>query len=137
MLAAIALLLATVVLFKLKREKFAWVTLLPTAWLLICTLTAGYQKLFHENPRIGFLAHASKFKAAASEGLILAPAKSPAQMQQIILNDYIDAGLAALFMAVVLSVLFFGIRACLKALQDAEPSTQESGPTPSLGSASA
>ena len=112
-------------------------TLLPTAWLLICTLTAGYQKLFHENPRIGFLAHASKFKAAASEGLILAPAKSSAQMQQIILNDYIDAGLAALFMAVVLSVLFFGIRACLKALQDAEPSTQESGATPSLGSASA
>ena len=58
-------------------------------------------------------------------------------MQQIILNDYIDAGLAALFMAVVLSVLFFGIRACLKALQNAEPSTQEAEATPSFGSANA
>ena len=55
MLAAIALMLATVVLFKLKREKLAWVTIVPTLWLLICTLTAGYQKLFHENPKIGSL----------------------------------------------------------------------------------
>ena len=137
MLAAIALILATVVLFKLKREKFAWVTMVPTAWLLICTLTAGYQKLFHENPRIGFLAHASKFEAAAAEGLIVAPAKSAAQMQQIIMNDYIDAGLAAIFIAVLLSVLFFGVRACIQALRDTQPSTTEADASTPLGSASA
>ena len=137
MLAAIALILATVVLFKLKRERFAWVTLVPTTWLLICTLTAGYQKLFHENPRIGFLAHANKFKAAAAEGQLLAPAKSAAQMQQIIVNDYIDASLAAIFMAVVLSVLFYGIRACLQALKDHQPSTHEADTTAPIGSASA
>ena len=137
MLAAIALILATVVLFKLKRERFAWVTLVPTTWLLICTLTAGYQKLFHENPRIGFLAHANKFQAAAAEGQLLAPAKSAAQMQQIIVNDYIDASLAAIFMAVVLSVLFYGIRACLQALKDHQPSTHEADTTAPIGSASA
>lgn len=136
MLAAIALILATVVLFKLKREKFAWVTMVPMAWLLICTLTAGYQKLFHENPKIGFLAHATKFKTAAAEGQLLAPAKSAAQMQQIILNDYIDASLAAIFMAVVLSVLFFGIRACLKALREDQPTTTEAQDV-TLGSVSA
>lgn len=125
MLAAVALMLGTVVLFKLKREKFAWVTLVPTTWLLICTLTAGYQKLFHENPRIGFLAHAEKFKAAANEGQILPPAKSPEQMQQIIMNDYIDAALAAIFMSVVLSILFFSIRACLRALRSDKPTTNE------------
>ena len=125
MLAAIALTLATVVLFKLKREKFAWVTMLPLSWLLICTLTAGYQKIFHENPKIGFLAHAAKYSAAATEGNVIAPAKSPAQMQQIIVNDYVDATLAALFMAVLLSVLFFGIRACLQALRTAHPTSVE------------
>lgn len=128
MLAAIALILATVVLFKLKREKLAWVTMLPLAWLLICTLTAGYQKIFHENPKIGFLAHAAKYQAAAAEGNVLAPAKSPVQMQQIIFNDYVDATLAALFIAVVLSVMFFGIRACLQALRTAHPTSVESEP---------
>ena len=47
MLAAVALILGTVVLFKMKREKFAWVMVVPATWLLICTLTAGFQKLFH------------------------------------------------------------------------------------------
>ncbi|MEO0316821.1 MAG: hypothetical protein RL404_498 [Pseudomonadota bacterium] len=136
MLAAVALLLATVVLFKMKREKFAWVTMLPTAWLLICTLTAGYQKLFHENPRIGFLAHAHKFEAALAEGKVLAPAKAPVQMQQIIMNDYIDATLAAIFMAVVLSILFFSIRACLQALRQDQPTTKEAE-SGSFGAASA
>lgn len=125
MLAAIALTLGTVVLFKLKREKFAWVTMLPLCWLLICTLTAGYQKIFHENPKIGFLAHAAKYSAAASEGNVIAPAKSAAQMQQIIVNDYVDATLAALFMAVLLSILFFGIRACLQALRTSHPTSVE------------
>ena len=125
MLAAIALTLGTVVLFKLKREKFAWVTMLPLCWLLICTLTAGYQKIFHENPKIGFLAHAAKYSTAASEGNVIAPAKSAAQMQQIIVNDYVDATLAALFMAVLLSVLFFGIRACLQALRTSHPTSVE------------
>ncbi len=130
MLAAVALILATVVLFRMKRQKFAWVTMAPTAWLLVCTLTAGYQKLFHENPRIGFLAHADKFRAAAANGELLAPAKSAAQMQQIIMNDYIDASLAAIFMAVVLSILAFGIRACLQALREDQPTTVEAAATP-------
>ena len=50
MLAGIALILCTVVLFKMKRERSAWVTIVPTLWLLICTLTAGLQKLFHPAP---------------------------------------------------------------------------------------
>jgi carbon starvation protein len=136
MLATIALLLATVVLFKMKREKFAWVTLLPTAWLLVCTLTAGYQKLFHENPRIGFLAHAKKFENALAKGEVLAPAKSALQMKQIIMNDYIDATLAAIFIAVVLSILFFSIRACRQALRADKPTTKEAEMSP-LGAASA
>jgi carbon starvation protein len=44
MLAGMALMLCAVVLFKMKRQRYAWVALVPTAWLLICTLTAGWQK---------------------------------------------------------------------------------------------
>lgn len=125
MLAGIALILATCVLFKMKRDRFAWVTMAPTAWLLACTLTAGWQKVFDANPRVGFLAHAAKYQAALDEGKLLAPAKSIEQMRQVIFNDYVDAGLAAMFMLVVISVLVFGIRTVLKARAAHQPSVKE------------
>ena len=125
MLAAIALTLCTVVLFKMKRQQYAWVTLIPTTWLLICTLTAGMEKIFHSNPKIGFLANAEKFQAALAQEQILAPAKSMAQMHQIIFNNYLNASLAALFMLVLLSVVFYGFKQCLIALKSNKPTTQE------------
>jgi carbon starvation protein len=126
MLAAIALILGTCVLFKMKRGKYAWVTMVPTAWLLLCTLTAGWQKIFDDNVRVGFLAHAAKYQGALDDGKLLAPAKSVAQMQQVIFNDYLDASLAGFFMVVVLAVLVFGIRTVLAARASTHPSTQES-----------
>ncbi|MES2127383.1 MAG: carbon starvation CstA family protein [Pseudomonadota bacterium] len=126
MLAAIALILATCVLFKMKRSRFAWVTMVPTAWLLACTLTAGYQKIFDANPRVGFVAHAQKFQAAIDAGTVLAPAKSLAQMQQVVFNDYLDASLAGFFIFVVLAVLGFGIRTALAARANRAPSAKES-----------
>ncbi len=125
MLAAIALTLCTVVLFKMKRQQYAWVTLIPTTWLLICTLTAGLEKIFHSNPKIGFLANAEKFQAALAQEQILAPAKSMAQMHQIIFNNYLNASLAALFMLVLLSVVFYGFKQCTIALKSNKPTTQE------------
>ncbi|AMP02282.1 carbon starvation CstA family protein [Collimonas arenae] len=125
MLAGIALILATCVLFKMKRDRFAWVTILPTIWILICTLTAGWQKMFDANPRVGFLAHAEKYQAALADGKLLAPAKSIAQMQQVIFNDYLDAGLAGFFILVLLSILGFGIKTVLAARAVNKPSTKE------------
>jgi len=117
MLAAVALTLCTVVIFKMKREKYAFVTIIPTVWLCICTLTAGWQKIFSADPKIGFLAHAERYATAAAEGKLLAPAKNADQMSQIILNDRIDAVLAALFIALVVAIAVFGIMACVKALR--------------------
>ncbi|RRX04455.1 carbon starvation CstA family protein [Pandoraea apista] len=125
MLAAIALILATCVLFKLKRERFAWVTILPTLWLLACTLTAGWQKMFDPDPKVGFLAHAAKYQAALADGKLLAPAKSVAQMQQIVFNDYVDATLAGVFMFVVVAVAFFGLRTILEARRANKPTARE------------
>jgi carbon starvation protein len=127
MLAAIALILCTVVLFKMKRQRYAWVTILPTAWLLICTLTAGWQKLFHPNPAIGFLSHAGKFSDALAAGTILAPAKTVEEMNRIIFNDYVDAVLCGLFIAVVLSMVVYGILAVRKALANPNVTTREVG----------
>ncbi|CAN7605041.1 carbon starvation protein A [Pararhizobium sp. LjRoot255] len=118
MLAAIALTLGTVVLVKMKRERYIWVTLIPTAWLTLCTLTAGWQKLFHDNPKISFLAHADRFGTALAEGTVLAPAKTLEQMQRIVVNDYVDAALCAAFMAVVISMLVFGVTTIVKALRN-------------------
>lgn len=127
MLAAIALILCTVILFRMKRERYAWVTVAPTLWLLICTLTAGWQKIFHADPRIGFLAHADIYSAALGRGEILAPAASVGEMRQVIFNDYVNAGLCVLFIAVVLLVLLYGIRAILEARRAEGPTTREVG----------
>jgi carbon starvation protein len=125
MLAGIALILATCVLFKMKRDRYAWITAVPATWLLICTLTAGWQKVFDSNPKVGFLAHASRYQEALADGKLLAPAKSIAEMQRVIFNDRLDAGLAFLFMAVVVSVLVLGIRTIINARKGTRPTAQE------------
>jgi carbon starvation protein len=118
MLAAMALTLCTVVLFRMKRERYAFVAIVPTAWLYICTMTAGLEKIFHDDPRIGFLAHARKFANAAEKDQLLAPAKSLAEMRRVIFNDYVDASLCAIYIVLVLSVLGFA----LVAIRDARAS---------------
>lgn len=115
MLAGIALMLCTVVLFKMKRDRYAWVTVVPAIWLLICTTYAGLIKIFDSNPAIGFVAQAKKYQLAIADGQLLGTAKSMAQMQQVVVNSYINAGLTALFLFVVFSVLVYALRAIAKA----------------------
>ena len=128
MLAAVALMLATVVLFRMKRERYAWVTMVPTAWLLACTISAAALKLFSADPRVGFLAHAGRISDALARGELLAPAKSAEEMRRILFNDRIDAALCALFLLVVLAILVFAVRACRAARRDPAPSAQEIPP---------
>ena len=125
MLAAVALMLGTVVLFNMKRERYAWVTALPAAWLLACTLSAGWLKIFSSDVKVGFLAHANRYADALAQGQVLAPAKTAAAMARVIFNDRLDAGLCVLFMAVVLSTLVYSVRACLRARGQARDQTRE------------
>ena len=125
MLAGIALMLATVLLFKMKRDRFAWVTGVPAAWLLVCTTVAALYKIFDPNPAIGFLAQAEKYRAAAVAGELLAPAKDAAQMQHVIFNSWLNAGLAALFLGIVLAILACSVRAIARARRDAGRSDHE------------
>ncbi len=125
MLAGIALMLGTVVLIKMKRQRYVWVTLLPAVWLLICTTTAGLIKLFDPNPAVGFLALAKKYSAALDAGQVLAPAKDIGQMQHVIFNAYTNAGLTVLFLVVVFSVLFFAVKVGFAALGRKERTDKE------------
>ena len=125
MLAAIALVFCTVVLFKMKRQRYAWVTIMPATWLVLCTLTAGLEKIFSSNPAVGFLTHARKFGDALAAGQVLAPAKSLGQMSQIVVNDYVDATLAAIFVAVVLSMVLYGVVHIRRALATPKATTAE------------
>jgi carbon starvation protein CstA len=125
MLAAVALMLCTVVLFRMKRAQYAWVTIIPTCWLLVCTLTAGYLKVFSPDVKLGFLAKAAKYSDAFQAGKLLAPAKSMDAMSRIVFNERLDAGLCLLFMAVVLSVLFYTIKSVLQAQRLTTSSSSE------------
>ncbi len=125
MLAGIALMLCTVVLFKMKKDRYAWVPIVPTVWLLACTLSAGWIKIFDSNPGVGFLAQANKYRAAINAGELIAPSKDFGGMQQIMFNNYVNAGLTALFMFVVLAVLFYSVGAVRKARANPARSDRE------------
>ncbi|MBD9458821.1 carbon starvation protein A [Pseudomonas sp. PDM05] len=125
MLAGIALMLATVVLIKMKRQRYIWVTMLPAVWLLICTTTAGFIKLFDANPAIGFLSLAKKYSDALANGQILAPAKNIDQMQHVIYNAYTNATLTAMFLFVVFSILFYALKVGVAAWGNKERTDKE------------
>ncbi|MDU1143228.1 pyruvate/proton symporter CstA [Aeromonas rivipollensis] len=124
MLAGMALMLCAVVLFKMKRQAYAWVALLPTSWLLICTLSAGWEKTFSDNPKLGFLAIANKFQAMIDSGAI--PAQyTESQLAQLVFNNRLDAGLTIFFMGVVVVLAGFSLKTALKALQNPQPTANE------------
>jgi carbon starvation protein len=125
MLAGMALTLGTVVLFKMKKGRYAWVTLVPTTWLLVVTLTAGWEKVFSDNWKIGFLALARRFNEAAAQGTVLAPAKSLEEMGRVAFNNQVDAVLCAFFMIVAVTLLLAAIRAVILAIINPEVTTQE------------
>jgi carbon starvation protein len=127
MLAAIALTFCTVVLFKMKRERYAWVTIVPAAWLVVTTVTAGLQKVFSPEPAVGFLSHARNFSAALDTGKVLAPANSLEAMSRVIFNDYVDATLAGLFVVVVVTMVIYGYLDARKALGTPKTTVVEVG----------
>jgi carbon starvation protein len=127
MLASMALILGTVVLFKMKKQRYAWVTILPTAWLFVTSMTAGWQKIFHEKPSIGFLAQAKKFSTGIEQGTIIAPAKSLKDMETIVFSNQINAALCGFFMLVAVTMLIAAFFAIRRALRSEQPTTHEVG----------
>jgi carbon starvation protein len=105
LLGAVALCVGTTVIIKMGRARYAWVTIMPLAWLSIVTLTAGYQKIWASDPALGFLAHARLLLDAAQSGQLPAGVASAAAATRMALNDRLDAAVAAFFILCVIVVL--------------------------------
>jgi carbon starvation protein len=105
LLAAVALCVGTTVIMKMGKARYAWVTLLPLAWLALVTLTAGYQKIFSADPKLGFLSHADSLRAILATGVLPAGVQTLAEARRLILNDRIDAAVAAFFLISVIVII--------------------------------
>ncbi|HEY7924272.1 MAG TPA: carbon starvation CstA family protein [Vicinamibacteria bacterium] len=102
-LASVALVVATTILLKMGRTRYLWVTLVPMAWLVTVTLTGSWQKLFHDDPRIGFLAQASGLEQRIAEGRV--PEAKLAETRRVIFNNRLDAGVTGFFAVLILLLL--------------------------------
>ena len=114
MLAAIALCVATGILVKSGKLKYAWVTGLPLMWLVTITTTAAWQKIASDDIRIGFFAAANDLtdKLAAD---VLPPAKA-AIAPQLIFNLHLDAWLTLFFVSLLWLIVFDMLRVCTRYL---------------------
>ena len=96
MLAAIALCVATTILVKSGKLRYAWITAIPLTWLIIITSSAAWAKLFSPELRIGFLSHAQDLATKLAAGTL--PPNIAATAQQLIFNDYLAAILTGFFL---------------------------------------
>ena len=126
LLAAVALTVATTLLIKAGKIKWAWVTGIPLAWDAAVTLTASYQKVFSDEPRLGFFAQRDAFIEARDAGEVLAPAQNMDDMNAVITNSTVDGILAALFAVMIIIVILDASRVWFKAIRarQALPSTE-------------
>ena len=120
LLAAIALTVCTTLLIKAGKLKWAWVTGVPLAWDAAVTLTASYQKVFSDNPKLGFFAQRDRFQEALDGGKVLPPAKSLDDMHAVVTNSTVDGILAAFFAILIIVVIADAARICLKAVRSHE-----------------
>jgi carbon starvation protein len=105
LLAAVALCVGTTVIIRMGKERYAWMTILPLAWLAVITITGGWLKIFSSDPRLGFLAHARMFESFVAAGSPPPGVASIETARRMIFNDRLDAAVAAFFMAAVIVIL--------------------------------
>ncbi|WP_326762138.1 carbon starvation CstA family protein [Streptomyces phaeochromogenes] len=121
LLAAIALTVCTTVLVKSGRLRYAWVTGVPLAWVVAITFTAGWQKIFSADPRVGFFAQRERYADGIDAGHVLPPAKTLDDMHTVVTNSTVDGVLIALFLLLVTVVIVNAAVVCVRALRSPVP----------------
>ena len=112
LLAAIALVVATTIIIRTGRGRYAWTTLAPLGWLLAVTMTAGYQKIWSADPKLGFLAGADQLAAQLADGVVAA--EKIAQVRSQIFNLRLDAVITGFFMGLVALIVVDAMRVWLR-----------------------
>jgi carbon starvation protein len=109
LLAAVALCVGTTIIIKMGKARYAWVTILPLAWLATVTMTAGVEKIFSADPKLGFLSHARMVAEGLAIGALPPGVQTLADAKRLILNDRIDTAVAAFFLISVVVILLASI----------------------------
>ena len=135
LLAAVALCVGTTVIIKMGKARYAWVTLLPLAWLAVVTMTAAATKIFSPDPKLGFLASARILSEAAASGVLPTGVASAAAAARMAFNARLDAAVAAFFMLSVVVILADSVREWVQVLAGRKPARSTEVPFESRGAA--
>jgi carbon starvation protein len=123
LLASVALCVGTTLIIKSGKARYAWVTLLPLAWLLSVTLSAGWLKVFADDPRLGFLAHATSITQQIATRAI-----DSALGARLIFNDRLDAVVTLIFMIITVLVVLSSAREWVLILTRRKPAKVQESP---------
>jgi carbon starvation protein len=126
LLSACALVVATTILLKMGKKKYVWVTLVPMLWLITVTMTASYQKIFSENPKLGFLASAHALEAQIAAGSV-APAAMD-RMQHLIFNNYLNVAVTAILVGLILFLILEAVTVWIRLLSGSKEVTLNETP---------
>ncbi len=126
LLATIALCVATTILIKMHRARYLWITCTPMAWLVVVTFTAGWQKLFSDQPRLGFLAEAGRLQGLLEAGKVAA--EKIAETQAQIFNARLDAFVCGALMVMVAVILIDSLRMWIGILRGVRTARVEESP---------
>jgi carbon starvation protein len=128
LLAAVALCVGTTIIIKMGKARYAWVTMLPLVWLTLVTMSAGWEKLFSPDVRLGFLSHAHLIESQIAANTLPAAIKTITDARRVIFNDYLDAGVAAFFMISVVVILADSVREWVAVLAGRKPTVSSEVP---------
>ena len=128
LLATVALCVGTTVIIKMGKARYTYLTLIPLVWLVAVTMTAGYQKIFSADPKLGFLAHAENIGSAIASGALPASIASVEVARRLIFNDYLNTAVAGFFMVSVVVILAESAREWLAVLRGRKPAVSTEVP---------
>jgi carbon starvation protein len=131
LLAAIALTLCVTLFLKHGWLKWVWVPGIPLAWDLVVTMTASYQKVFSDNPAIGYFAQADATRTARDAGELRGAATNADQMDVIIRNSTTNGVLQATFALLVIVIVANAVVIWVKAVRSGSLPTTEVPAVPS------
>jgi carbon starvation protein len=121
LLAAVALCVGTTIIIKMGKARYAPITMLPLAWLVVVTMVGGWAKIFSDDPRLGFLAHARLLADQLASGILPRGAADAAAAARMIFNDRLDAAVAAFFMIAVIVILADSAKEWIAVLRGRKP----------------